>query len=85
MNDQYGVMFPCDQYGVMFPYDQYGVMFPCDQYGVMFPCDQYGVMFPYVQEMFHPTELMTLVVGNRVVDWTEMEKVIWMLSVSQYM
>ena len=25
--------------------------------------------------MFHPTELMTLVVGNKVVDWTEMEKV----------
>ncbi|KAL5505563.1 hypothetical protein EMCRGX_G007016 [Ephydatia muelleri] len=24
--------------------------------------------------MFHPTELMTLVVGNKVVDWTEMEK-----------
>ena len=30
----------------------------------------------YPQDLFHPMELMILVVGNQVVDWTEMEKVL---------
>ena len=30
--------------------------------------------------MLHPLELMSLVVGKRVIDWTEMEKVLYVCA-----
>ena len=30
-----------------------------------------------MQELFHPKELMALVIGNQVEDWSELEEVEW--------